>query len=332
MFRKLFARIVLFLPLALLPACNDSGTGPGTGAVHFGTLAGGTQKLVDTYVTANAPILGSLAYFLSDIQDVLAAAAPSGRTSAAPAQTCIASSLAGKVFDHDGSVFVDTGGTGPADGVRFLLHAVSGTNPPIEPIGYVDIVCGSTLPDVDLTVSLVWNGTTVVELGMTGLYNTYPTLTLDGFYAAPQGSPQLHTLSGQLSGGLSMAVGFTFPVLPELTALYRVVRGPLGDTQVVFYAAMPEGNLDVNLRASTAGPAAQGTAVFKGELVACLVGSLSNPTASDPADAGCSLPDTPAGSVSRADREAMVDAYTDARVLYGYLRFLADLGLAAVPG
>jgi hypothetical protein len=338
MVRSPVSRIVLFLTvtLAMIPGCNDSGTGPGTGAVNFGTLAGGTAKLLDTYVGGNAGILGSLSVYLPDIQEALAAAAPAGaRLNAAPAQTCIASSLVGKVFDFDGSSYVDTGETGPADGVRFLLRgAPTVSNPPAEPVGHVDIVCGSALPSVDLTVTLVSNAVTVVELGMSGLYSTYPTLTLDGFYASGDGSVKLPIRSGQLNGGLSVQTAFEFLVLPDLTAGYRVTKGASGNVQALFNAreglGTPKWNLDVTVSESTAGPSAQGTAVYKGELVACISGNIDSPVVEDPEDAGCSLPDTPVGSVSRADRQAMRDAYVALRILHGYLQFLADLGLGAV--
>jgi hypothetical protein len=343
MFRKLLVRIALTLTLALAAGCGeDSGPGPGIGAVNFGTLAAGTDKLVGIYVTGNAPILGSLAYFVPYIRDVLTPASPGilNGMSTAPAQTCLTLSIVGKVFDFDGSAYVATGETGPADGVRFLLRPVGnpGPNPPIDPIGYVDIVCASTLPAVDLTVTVVSNSVTVLEAAMTGLYSTYPTLTLGGFYASNTGAAKLPIRSGQVNGGISLQTTAEFLVLPDMVAGYRVIEGPVGNVQVLFTAhegvASPVWDLDVYLAGTAAGPVSQGTAVFKDELVACISGTLSNPIASDPEDVGCSLPDTPVGSVSRADREAMMDACVNLRILYGYLRFLADLGLAAVtvPG
>ena len=328
--------------LFLVPGCGENeGTGPGAGAENFGTLAAGMDIALATYFIQNAETFESLDFFVPLIGALYASAPPSPGKFLAPAQSCLVPSVVQEIFEYNGATYVNSGQPGPADGQRFLLYeVVDGIPNTANQIGHVDVVCTSALPTVNLTITVVNNSVTIIEITLSGQYNTFPNITdVSGFLASNDGSTTLPIFKGEVSGLLSLQIGMGFVILPDVGAEYAV-RENLASGDITIIAKAFEGfetekwRLDINMSANSSGNISDGTAIFEEnleqELVGCFSGTVDAPNVSDPDQVGCSVEGIENRKLSREDLDAMIDAYGGLLIMYDSLRPITEVGLGAI--
>ena len=220
----MFSRaLALMCVLGLIAGCGDDGTGPGPGgnggdpAASLGDFTSGMTE-AGAFFANNGVAFFSLQTFAPFFQSGFSPSPPPGpgATSASLLLACIDPAVAGTTFEFDfmQSAYVAGTMTGaPTDGARFLLYQNE------EARGHADVTCPGDLPVIDVTLAVVWDGVTVLDIAASGMLNqdfTWQVTSTSATITNPATNASLaFTLAGVGLGGTVVTRNIAFQVPGE---------------------------------------------------------------------------------------------------------------------
>ncbi|HEU5171243.1 MAG TPA: hypothetical protein VFU46_11935 [Gemmatimonadales bacterium] len=260
-FRRGLSLLALALCTSAVVGCGDS-TGPGAG--NLSDPAGLSADVQSLEAPLNAPAMQSFsAVALSSAGtpvartvSMLAALSPGGKLSAAgategqayalralrpslslrPSFAVIPAEVWGKVYvwDEASDQYVEGPGTGPANGVRFILYAVNPlTQQPAEPVvevGYADFLDQSSGATNSLRVQVVGGGTTYADYVVSGTSAASSfTAAADGYIT--DGTHRLDFTADLSASGSQVSLDYALSLdQPAITAHLQLDLGFGGET------------------------------------------------------------------------------------------------------
>lgn len=211
-----FPLVLAAVAVPALAACGDDGDsalGP-DGDISLPETATAVEEIIDDFLVENEAVesiaglssamaagCGTSAVTLVDVARAVqtmgygqASAAEKGKAvREAAGVTATASSLPSRcvgetlVLNPETGVYEPGSGSGPADGIRFVLYQVDSSGQPVSPlteIGHVDIIDNSTSSTLAGSIEAVVDDNTLVELsGSITTGETTATLDAGGFFS-----------------------------------------------------------------------------------------------------------------------------------------------------
>lgn len=296
--------------------CGSDSTGPnGNGsddpALQFGAVL--TESL-DMFFTNNALAFLTLQNYAPAMQAALSGAPGGGQPEVAAlgAGPCIDAGLLGTTYAYSfqQSAYSPTTTSGaPQDGVRFLLYQGQQEN------GYVDIVCPSTLPAISISLTMVWDDVTVLDMAGVGQFNQNLTWNFNSTNADIR-DPDSNAVMGLSTGGTGLAT-------QVITS--RVSGDIPGEGITFFFSRDDQAGVDASANViatawtafldytgasanSMTGFATLSTPASDPEVIACLSGTYDNLNATA-ASESCATTFPVATGISAAQRSAIEDGY-----------------------
>jgi hypothetical protein len=338
------------LVLALVVACSEDNGGTGPDNLPegpTGDAAAALGEVITDYFDGNDATFGSLGALGPLIGGALGAnpsvAAPAA-FSASAAQSCLPIDVVGMTFEYDFTLssFVPSQMSGaPADGVRFLLYNVDGSgNPQPGSVGHVDIDCPSQLPSISMTITIVWEGTTIVNMTGQGAFNPLDgslSINIDGGLFTPDGSDWMGYVGGISQGQTNVAYGsgFTFDLPGELFVTFSRSDDPSGSfwsfaeaqqgiTQQTFEWAV---SVDIVGDQNSLAGFVFLASLNENGLIGCAEGSWNSLQITDASR--CAGGEPFVDSVTAAEREAVRAAFLAMRTMWESIDFIVRTGVDA---
>ena len=301
---------------ALCAGCGSDSTGPdGNGsdgpAEEFGAVL---SESLDKFFANNALAFLSLQTYAPAIQTALSGAANGSQADVAflGGGSCVDAGVLGTTYAYNfqqGSYSPTTMTGAPQDAVRFLLYQAQ------QQAGHVDLRCPSTLPGIDISLTMVWNNVTVLDMAGVGQLNQNLTWNFNSTIADIT-DPQSGDIMGLSTGGTGLATqvntsrvsgdvpgeGVTFSFSRNDVEGVAIIGNVIASSWTVFLDYSGASASDMTGFATLSTPASDPA------VIACLSGSYDAVNANAAGEA-CANTFPVATGISAAERSAIEDGY-----------------------
>lgn len=355
--RELRHLLSVALVTALAVACGDDDAGNGPNDIPqasgpAGDVAAAIGEAAATFFVGNEAAYQSVSHFAPLIGGVLNVAPTAGGPAAASAaaQSCFSTNVVGKTFDFDFSQggYDLTQVTGaPAEGIRFVLYDLDDQGDPQQgdPLGHIDIVCAALLPTVDMTVAIVANDVTVLNLRATGNANPLEgtlAVNFSGYLQDAQGTKAVNigdygSSAVTMSQSIPYSSGFDLNISPADQLFVTFGRMNMQDGTFFVGANAQKGLFADNFEWSfymelfgSPGESVTGRVDIASQgpngLFACMSGQFDAPDVSAPDD--CATQENPAvNGVGAAELAAVEFSYNTMREMWEALDSIINTGI-----